>query len=245
MYIKLDLEMLAGLPLLEELKIQHNQSLTGNVGSLRPLKDTMEKVKIYNCSRVEGNFMDLADFPHLKDLNLDETAVTGDIRDIGAHDFTSLETLYLPEGVVGGDEYEFRHVSDVPSVMQAIYQLMKRTPPILRTCKWYLSPRSSDWYHERDEQPPPFVINFIPAGPRLGWRWRNRHGQSCEINWLDPEPEKESSDYEMYVQELKYNQEGVVFYSGYHGPPTEEEYNRLCDEYGNAKRSGDHQSENI
>lgn len=35
--------------------------------------------------------MDLADFPHLKELGLEETGVTGDIRDIGDNDFSSLE----------------------------------------------------------------------------------------------------------------------------------------------------------
>ncbi len=100
-HLKWDLEMLAGLPILKELECTDNRCLTGNIKSLRVLKETLEKVKIV-VANVEGNFMDLADFPHLKTINLNETAVTGDIRDIGENDFSSLEDLYLPKGVFGG-----------------------------------------------------------------------------------------------------------------------------------------------
>ena len=78
-YLKWDLEMLAGFPLLKELYCWQNRSLTGNISSLRVLKDTLEKVKIFSCENVEGKFMDLADFPRLKKLDLYKTAVTGDI----------------------------------------------------------------------------------------------------------------------------------------------------------------------
>ncbi len=99
-FLKWDLDMLAGFPLLEELICYRNPNLTGNMSSLRVIKDTLEKVKIFNCPNVEGNFMDLADFPHLKELDLCGTAVTGDIRDIGDNDFSSLEDLYLPKGLL-------------------------------------------------------------------------------------------------------------------------------------------------
>jgi hypothetical protein len=73
--VKWDLNMLAGLPLLKELECLGNiNSLTGNINSLRALKDTLKKVEMSNCDLVEGNFMDLADFPHLKELDLDGTA---------------------------------------------------------------------------------------------------------------------------------------------------------------------------
>ena len=50
----------------------------------------------------------------------------------------------------------------------------------------------------------------------------------CEINWLDPEPERNSSDYKAYIREVRdMNNE---FYKGYYVPPTEEEYNRLIEE---------------
>ncbi len=55
-HLKWDLEMLAGLPLLKELDCEYNYHLTGNINSLRVLKDTLEKVKIICSCDVEGNF---------------------------------------------------------------------------------------------------------------------------------------------------------------------------------------------
>ena len=92
-HLKWDLGMLAAFPLLKELYCWYNPRLTGNISSLRVLKDTLEKVTIGHSPNVEGNFMDLADFPHLKELHLFVTNVTGDIRDIGENDFSSLEDL--------------------------------------------------------------------------------------------------------------------------------------------------------
>ena len=61
--------MLAGLPSLKELHCVENRYLSGNISSLRVLKQTLEKVEIFCSELVEGNFMDLADFPHLKKLS--------------------------------------------------------------------------------------------------------------------------------------------------------------------------------
>jgi hypothetical protein len=123
--LKFDLEMLAELSLLKELECTGSSCLAGNISSLRVLKDTLEKVEIFNCSGVEGNLMDLADFPHLKELDLNETDVTGDIRDIGENDFSSLEHLVLPKGVYGGNKYELQRISDAPDVVRAVYLFKK------------------------------------------------------------------------------------------------------------------------
>jgi hypothetical protein len=146
-FLKWDLEMLTGLPLLKELDCFCNPLCAGNIISLRVLKDTLEKVRVTAALCVEGNFMDLADFSHLKELNLIGTAVTGDIRDIGEHDFTSLESLILPKGVYGGSFYELQRISDAPDLVRAVY-LLKKQRPALRMKYWYgkLSEDSSDWY---------------------------------------------------------------------------------------------------
>jgi hypothetical protein len=101
-YLEWDLQMLSGLPLLKELDFISSNTLHGNLMDLRVLKNTLEKVEIYDCKYVEGNFMDLADFPHLKELDLRWTNVTGDIRDIRENDFPVMEYLFLPRGVHGG-----------------------------------------------------------------------------------------------------------------------------------------------
>ncbi len=121
-YLKWDLEMLAAFPLLKELDCCDNEIyMTGNISSLRVLKDTLEKVVINCCPRIEGNLMDLADFLHLKELDLAGTAVIGDIRDICENDFSSLERLpTLPESVYGAYGCKLQRISDGPDLATAV-----------------------------------------------------------------------------------------------------------------------------
>ena len=51
--LKWDLEMLAGFPLLKELECHYNRGVTGNLSSLRVLKDTLEKLKIESCENID------------------------------------------------------------------------------------------------------------------------------------------------------------------------------------------------
>jgi hypothetical protein len=245
--LKWDLEMLAGLPMLKELDCVStewlsgiNKCMTGNISSLRVLKDTLEKVSIIGCENVEGNLMDLADFPQLKELDLGGTAVTGDIRDIGERDFSSLEHLNLPDSVYGGNGYLFQRISDAPDVARAVYLLKKQRPALKMKQYWCgaLSPDSPDWYESVDDdyygdETPPFYISYVEAGSRLGYRWTTRQGTLCEINWLDPEPDEESSDYAKYIIYLQMLNAPLQWsrYRGFHQPPTEEEYDRISEEY--------------
>ncbi len=230
--LKWDLDMLSGLPLLRELDCSYNELyMTGNINSLRVLKDTLEKVTIKNCLRVEGNFMDLADFPHLKELDLYDTAVTGDIRDIG--DFSSLKQIILPKTVYGGRGYKLQRLSDAPDFMSALQQLKKQRP-VLKLKDWYgeLSEDSPDRYRSVMIDTPPFRIRLVEAGSRVGYRWESQFGKPCEVIWLDPEPDSESSDYEMYTEKLRKIENWVhtdTLYRGFHQPPIEEEYQRLLE----------------
>jgi hypothetical protein len=232
-YLTFDLEMLAGLPLLKKLNCSVNSSMTGNINSLRVLKDTLEVVCIESCPSVEGNFMDLADFPQLKELSLLRTAVTGDIRDISEHDFSSLERLDLPKkGVYGMRGYEIQRISGAPDLVRAVYAFNKQRPA-LRMSNWYgkLSKGSLDWYEsvEGDDDTPPFYIRIVEAGSRLGYRWQTQGNNFCEVNWLDPEPDRESSDYGQYIVQVEEIQDEIGMYRGFHQPPTEEEYIRLIE----------------
>ena len=235
--LKWDLDMLAGMPLLKEFDCVSNECLTGNIKSLRVLKDTLQKVTIGHCLNVEGNFMDLADFSHLKELDLEYTAVTGDIRNIGDNDFPSLECLDLPKGVYGGRGYELQSISDGFELIKTLYLFNKKRPNIIDSFQqlyWTLMEGSFDWYESVDEvDTTPFCIGFVKAGPRLGYRWEASFdgGHPCEVNWLDPEPDKERSDYGKYIEELQEIERDVnrSMYRGFHQPPTEEEYIRLHD----------------
>ena len=241
--LKWDLEMLVGFPVLKELICCDNHDMTGNISSLRVLKDTLETVYITGCVNVEGNFMDLADLPNLIELNLFDTAVTGDIRDIGENDYSSLEHLILPERVYGAKGYELQRISDAPDLVRTVYRLKKQRPALEMQDMdqdWYgkLSDDSPDWYDtveedDDDDDTPPFFIYFVKAGLRVGYWWRTEDGKPCEVNWLDPEPDRDSSDYAKYIEELQEinNKVNMFMYKGFHQPPTEEEYNRLCEEY--------------
>ncbi len=233
--LKWDLEMLVGLPLLKELGCWENYCMTGNINSLRVLKDTLETVYIVYCEEVEGDLMDMADFPHLKELDLQGTAVTGDIRDIGENDFSSLERLTLPKGVYGGNDYEFLRLSDTPDLIRSVYLLKKRRPTLAILKAWHreLSADSPDWYESMSSKyPPPFYLRFVEAGSRIGYRWGTRFPSNpCEVNWLDPEPESGSIGYEDYVTDYRRIQDEIGLYRGYYEPPTEEQYTLLYEEY--------------
>eukprot|EP00985_Skeletonema_marinoi_P020634 scaffold12330_cov83-Skeletonema_marinoi.AAC.13 len=234
--------VLFNFPLLQKLTIRNGGGLSGNLRGLRVLKHTLEKVDI-NHYHITGNFMDLADFPHLKELDLWDTDVTGDIRDIGEDDFQVLERPILPESVRGGTSYKFQHVSEVPSFMHAIHRLLQRTPNLFEfydddlwdAFGWSLSKQSPDWYDTEIGRPrPPFDLHYIRAGVRTGWSWCSLWSSqdvdhSCEINWLDPEPSSESSDYEAYMEEMHGIQQHINFYKGYYEPPNEQQYRRLCE----------------
>jgi hypothetical protein len=233
--------------MLKELVCWKNSWLTGNISSLRVLKDTLEKVNIYLCENVEGNLMDLADFPRLKELYLRESAVIGDIRNIDNNDFSSLEELTLPKGVYGGRGYEVKRIADAPDVVRSVYLFGKQRPALFKkmlsaliiTDNWYviLSEDSPDWYGETGNptegfSTPPFYTRFVEAGSRIGYRWENFYGgDPCEVIWLDPEPDPESSDYAKYIEELQDIDSSINTYRGFHQPPTEEEYNRLYNEH--------------
>ena len=253
--IKWDLDMLASLPVLKDLNCVQNSSLTGNINSLKVIKDSLETLVIQGSEGVEGRLMDLADFPHLKVLNLHRTAVTGDIRDMSNNDFRALEKLHLPACVYGGSGHEIERISDAPDLVRAVYHLKKHRPALSMLKNWQgmLSDDSPDVYTYMGEIedfnefiPPPLFIRFVEAGSRIGYRWVTRERgewidddeegvdkdyNPCEVNWLDPEPDRESPDYTKYIQDLERINLQVKFYKGFHEPPSEEEYTRLYEEH--------------
>ena len=230
-HLKWDLEMLSGLPHLKELYCDGNVCLTGNIDSLRVFRDTLVMVDVADCPRVGGGLMDLADFPHLRCLDLSNTSVTGDIRHMDEQSFPTLELLLLSSGVYGGTGYEFQHISDAHDVVMAVYHIHKQRPSLLKD--WYgkLSKDSLDWYDgEADDvgvDTVPLYVVFVEAGSRVGYRWEsaNYDPHPCEVIWLDPEPDVDSSEYEEYIEEL-HEIERQVVYRGYSQPPTEEQYTR-------------------
>ena len=256
-FLKWDLDMLAGLPVLKELICVYNfGGLSGNINSLKVLKDTLEKLVIQGSEGVEGNLMDLADFPCIKVLNLHGTVVTGDIRDISNNDFPALEKLNLPKSVYGGSGHEIERISDAPDLVRAVHRLKRQRPTLSMLKNWQgmLSDDSPDqyWYEgeigEEVEVFPPFYIRFVEAGSRIGYRWvtmergfwidddeegdgDDEDDNPCEVNWLDAKPDRKSPDYTKYIHDLARINLRVKLYKGFHEPPTEAEYNRLIEEH--------------
>jgi hypothetical protein len=73
-------------------------------------------VVIRFCPNVRGEFIDLADFPRLKELELTgPNNVTGGLALDGCN-------------VLGGICHRFENVSDVPSFMHTIHLLLHHTP---------------------------------------------------------------------------------------------------------------------
>lgn len=240
LFLKWDLELLRGLPSLEELiftgkrEFAARVQVKGNIQSLRIQKDTLKKVHICHCNHIEGDLTDLADFPYLAELNLFGTSVKGDVRNIQANHFPAIKHLSLPDTVHGAST--FKRIDDVPGTMKTISFLKKRTPTLFRGRYWYLSESSLDWYRgsaEPMDPKPPFGVELVKAGKRIGWRWTNAETRSlrrnfapCEVNWIDPEP-SEGEDYAVYEKELHNIRRGSDLYRGLYQPPTMEEYKKL------------------
>mmetsp|Transcript_20487 Transcript_20487/g.30406 ORF Transcript_20487/g.30406 Transcript_20487/m.30406 type:complete len:123 (-) Transcript_20487:33-401(-) len=118
--------------------------------------------------------------------------------------------------------------------MNTLYSLKKQRPRLLLK-DWYgkLSKDSPDWYDGEDDfvgvDTAPLYIALVEAGSRVGYRWESANDvpNPCEVNWLDPEPHRESIGYEEYTEELQEIEGQVDIYRGFHKPPTEEQYTRL------------------
>ena len=226
--LKWDLDMLKGLPSLKVLECTQGK-VTGNIKSLSVLKDTLATLDLSNVRGVQGNLMDLSDFPHLTYLRLFGTAVKGDLREIGESDFVALEDLRLPRGIYGSCSRSFQRISDAPDLVAAVYDVLNHHPK-LNMDYWQasLSRDSPDRYEGMGYRlQPPFDITLVKAGPRRGWRWFWRY-YPCQVNWLDPEPILGNSAYEKYVEELEEINKGSDLYRWYSLlPPTEVEFRRM------------------
>ena len=78
----------------------------------------------------------------------------------------------------------------------------------------------------------PKYVKFIQAGSRVGYHWfaLNDGTFACDAIWLDPEPDRGSSDYEKYIEELQEIENEVDLFKGFQQPSNEDEYHRRCAE---------------
>lgn len=228
-----DLTMLQGLPQLEQLIAVRNTHLTGSLSNVQILRKSLMKLSLTSCHQVQGDLMDLRDFPKLKEIGLtDCTSIVGDIRNVRVGDFPSVASFgKLPESVIGGSNLPY--IADAASIMNAWYILKKKNPLILSSSSvnglsrlslpiWSTERYINSVHHTRFM---PTCVEFVTAGPRIGWRWTNAvRGGSCEAIWLDPAPNPLEEGYDDYVRELRDVNRDVCFYKGFFGPPSKEEH---------------------
>lgn len=225
-HLKWDLKMLSGMPLLEKLKCIYSGA-TGSVGDLRFLKNTLRELTIVNSEsedrKVGGDFMDLSDFPSLEVLDLRGAAgVGGDASKIRMSDFPCIRKFDLP-GVI-------QSIDNVSEIVCVLAHFAMREVSCFSSL--HLSEKSPDHYEMIGFGPfTTFKLEFVKAGPRLGWRWisperRWEPGncESCEINWLGSEPDADSNNFHLYHEEAEGLESSVRFYRGVYNLLSAEEY---------------------
>lgn len=226
-----DLKMLSCMPLIEKLTLISSKA-TGSISDLHFLKNTLRELVIVSSPNqsvvddIDGDFMDLADYLVLRKLDLKwAKGIRGDASQIQLTNFPCMQKLDLP-GVL-------LRIDQSSDIIDLFTSFARRSSPCIASVR--LSENSSDRFERDGDEgvpPPPFTLEFVHPGKRLGWRWasqrRLRYIRSCEINWLDEELDTDSDQYHVYQEETKRLNESVHFYKGIYHLPTEEEYREMC-----------------
>ena len=185
--------------------------------------------------------MSLAELPSLSLLDLrDCPKVSGDIRDIDPHHFPSLKILKIESTRIYGRPATPLMSIDDASVLFVAWGRVISQPRPLSTIEGGKMPsaeldRSSPDYYEPGRwtvyaRYPPFTATMIRVASRLGYRWKNKSGQACDVCWLGPEPSSDDVDHETYWAKL-YQLEQVhlqSIYKGHSRPPTREEWQQIA-----------------
>ena len=230
--LKLELSMLTGVPLLETLEISSCPGVTGDIASLRVLKDTLRELIVHTCDNITGDFMSLADFCELEQVDLLHAAsITGDVCKIDHENhFVNTTRLDLPKVI--------ESIAESKSIIaKVIHPLAKRH----RRCKVrvQLSSNSADWYADDaglgSPQAPFCLETVVTPDQRVGWRWTNlcqyeEDVQTCETMWFDDITSHHLVD-EPQSCDADENNKALKFYTGFAIPPTAEEYAELCSKH--------------
>ena len=237
--LELDLETIArSLPELKDLILGRLPLLRGSIASLGVLKERLRSVCFNSCPGITGNLNDLADFPFLEDIwmqNVD--GITGDVRQIDdKEDFPALRQLELPRSVYGATARPFERVADAPELMNAICRLKKRSGARIDGDNlWYLSGESPDYYPPISDILPTLKVQIVVVDECVGWRWTDAYGyRGCKTNWVGGEPDGDSSE----CKEYRRDEERSPF-RDLVDPPTEPEYQRIARPEARVFGSGD------
>ena len=241
--IKFDLEMLAQLPSLKDF--QSEFGVTGSLKSLSVCKNTLETIVIGDGDvPISGNFMELANFPRLKKLDLWRAKeISGNLCDIDVDNenhFPVLESLRLPSQIKGGRWYEVMRVADAKQLIKDLTPLRRKRPELFQDddafplpLYWKLSQTSPDVVNPNPDawdfgdQYRTFGFYFVQDGSCLGWRWEEKYDYTpdhpFEVHWLDPVSDEVAS---------KWVPSGLGrFFKGYYEPPPYNVLSRLARNY--------------
>ena len=225
-HLKWDLTMLRGMPMLEKLKCIY-AGASGSISDLRFLKNSLRELTIVNSEsedrKIGGDFMDLSDFPFLETLDLERANdIGGDASKIKMSDFPRIRQFDLP-GVI-------QSIDNVSEIVCVLTHFAMRDVSCLSSL--HLSENSPDHYKMIGFGPfTTFKLEFVKAGPRLGWRWISPerrwepgNRESCEINWLGSEPDTNSNNFRVYHEEAEGLKSHIRFYKGVYNLLPAEEY---------------------
>ena len=242
---QMELSHIASLKNLKELRLHpssDNVLAEGVAGYLKSLSGLKKLTYLRMSSNfVKGNLLSLAELPSLSLLDLrDCPKVSGDIRDIESQHFPSLKILKIESTRIYGRPGTPLMSIDDASVLFSAWNRVISQPRPLSTIEggkmpWAkLDKSSSDYYYPSRwtvySRHPPFTATMIRVGQRVGYRWKNKADQACDICWLGPEPSSGDADYETYWAKL-YQLEQMHLQSIYRGhsrPPTQEEWEQIA-----------------
>ncbi|EJK72664.1 hypothetical protein THAOC_05781, partial [Thalassiosira oceanica] len=237
--LKFDLASLAeGMPNLENLVLESNPRAFGDLSVLACLSGTLRELTLKDCDEITtGDFMFLRTFPNLEVLNLSHCKVIGDVELLAVTDFPNAKQLHMPKVLAS--------FAQSTRILHVLAGLAKRhTSPCITTVQ--LSEQSSDFYGIAEERGykighvPPFTLEIVKAGPRVGWRWTNTEKyekHSCDLIWLDPMPlgENDVSEFNEAVRLLEADLEDNL-YKGKCAPLSKHAYYDLCREEKEKRR---------
>ncbi|EJK73513.1 hypothetical protein THAOC_04859, partial [Thalassiosira oceanica] len=229
---------LFGIKSLLSLDIKHCESLKFDLASLAEGMPNLENLVLESNPRAFGDLSGPGlTFPNLEVLNLSHCKVIGDVELLAVTDFPNAKQLHMPKVLAS--------FAQSTRILHVLAGLAKRhTSPCITTVQ--LSEQSSDFYGIAEERGykighvPPFTLEIVKAGPRVGWRWTNTEKyekHSCDLIWLDPMPlgENDVSEFNEAVQLLEADLEDNL-YKGKCAPLSKDAYHDLCREEEEKRR---------
>ena len=222
---------------------------TGSLRELACVQNSLQCLSMERCHLVTGSIADLRSFKHIETLNLHECRKLRPIE-------PCLQSSDLPSLKIFSGPICLANVSDAEITMRhkiSRNQCYNRYSPT----KVFLDKNSQDFYNPipttnfalsekgskmcRALPYPPFSIEIVRIGSRVGWRWccKHQHGNVpkmpyyFETHWLNDESKDGSTAHNKYCEVLERETKKRLgpFVGLYQPPKTKDEYEELVINY--------------